>query len=74
MFMLATILEVWSNRLLVRDHANSQNVIVNTNVNLRCFFPGDTVTILYNGVMTKSIPPQIFGLRIFRLSQGRNCR
>ena len=30
MIMIATIREVWANRLLVRDHATGQEVMVNT--------------------------------------------
>lgn len=73
MLMIATVREVRGNRLLVRDHASQQNVIVNTN-RTGCIFVGDRVSILYNGVMTRSIPPQITAIRIRRLFPRRNCR
>lgn len=73
MILTAVVERVWPNRLLVRDRSNFQNVIVNTN-QTRCFMVGDIVSILYNGVMTRSIPPQIFAIRIRRLFPRRNCR
>lgn len=73
MILTAVVERVWPNRLLVRDRSNFQNVIVNTN-QTRCFMVGDIVSILYNGVMTRNIPPQIFAIRIRRLFPRRNCR
>lgn len=73
MFMIATVREVRFNSLLVRDRATSQNVVVNTR-NTRGFFPGDIISIFYNGVMTQSIPPQISAIRISRLFPPRCCR
>lgn len=74
MIMIATVERVGINRLFVRDRRNFQRVIVNTN-DTRCIFPGDIVSIFYNGVMTRSIPPQIFAIRIQRLfPRRRNCR
>lgn len=67
MLMIATVRAVRFNSLIVRDRATSQTVVVNTR-NPRGFFPGDVISILYNGVMTGSIPPQIFAIRIWRLS------
>lgn len=73
MLMIATVREVRFNSLLVKDHAGSQNVVVNTR-NTRGFFPGDVVRIWYNGVMTRSIPPQIVAIRITRLFSPWCCR
>lgn len=73
MIMVATIRAVRFNSLLVRDRATSQNVVVNTR-NTRGFFPGETISILYNGVMAESIPPQIFAIRIWRISPPWCCR
>mgnify|MGYP000772718469 CR=1 FL=1 len=73
MLMIAIVRTVRPGRLLVRDLATGQNVVVNTN-QARRFFPGDRVSIFYNGVMTQSIPPQISAIRIRRLSICRNCR
>ncbi|MDR1753747.1 MAG: hypothetical protein LBR74_02430, partial [Eubacterium sp.] len=57
MTMTATILNVNSNSLLVRDSSNNQEVLVfYTSENLR---PDDKVKITYNGLMTRSFPPQI---------------
>ncbi len=72
MIMIAMVREVRPNQLVVRDRANFQNVVVNTN-DTRCFSVGDIVSILYNGVMTKSLPPQISAIRIRRLFPRRNC-
>lgn len=54
----ATVLEVYNNRLLVRDLSNQQEILVHFR-NANRFTPGDTVRITYNGRMTFSIPPQI---------------
>ncbi len=72
MIMIAMVREVRPNQLVVRDRANFQSVVVNTN-DTRCFSVGDIVSILYNGVMTKSLPPQISAIRIRRLFPRRNC-
>lgn len=73
MLMIATVRAIRFNSLLVRDRATSQNIVVNTR-NTRGFFPGDIISILYNGVMTNSIPPQIFAIRIRRISSPWCCR
>lgn len=73
MIMIATVREVRFNSLLVRDRATSQNVVVNTR-NTRGFFPGDIISILFNGVITASIPPQIFAIRISRIFSPWCCR
>lgn len=72
MIMIATVREVRPNRLVVRNLANGQVVVVNTR-NTRCFFVGDRISIFYNGVMTLSIPPQIFGIRIRHIFPRRSC-
>lgn len=74
MLMIATVERVRPNSLLVRDRRTFQTVLVNTNQNTRCYFPGDVVSILFSGAMTRSIPPQIFAIAIRRLSPRRNCR
>jgi len=61
--MRATVLTVQDDRLLVFDHAASQRVIVFTPGALR-FSVGNHVLILYNGIMTRSIPPQITAISI----------
>lgn len=66
MVMNATVLEVSDCRLLVCDHKTSQKVIVNTR-HAHCFCAGDRVCIEYNGIMTRSIPPQISADRIVKL-------
>lgn len=73
MIMLAIVQEVRPNRLIVRDRTTFQRIIVNT-TDTRCIFAGDLVSILYNGVMTSSIPPQIFGIRVRRVFPNRVCR
>lgn len=73
MIMIAIVQQVRQNSLLVRDRNNFNRVVVNTN-NTRCFFVGDIVSILYNGITTRSIPPQISAIRIRRISPRRNCR
>ncbi len=73
MLMIATIMSVRFNSLIVRDRATSQIVVVNTR-NTRGFHPGDVISILYNGVMTRSMPPQISAIRIWRLSSPWCCR
>lgn len=66
MNMFATVLQVDSQSLLVRDEATGEEVLV--------FFPnasrfsvGDRVRITHNGQMTLSIPPQITATAIERL-------
>lgn len=66
MTMTATVRQVRQGSLLVRDHQIRQEVVVNTRI-ARRFRPGDRVLIIYNGVMTKSLPPQITAQRIVRL-------
>ena len=66
MIMQAVVRNVQWNQLLVWDLNTRQQVLVNTPVAHR-FRPGNVVRIRYNGVMTNSIPPQIFAIRIFSL-------
>ncbi|MDE5753117.1 MAG: hypothetical protein K2H89_01020 [Oscillospiraceae bacterium] len=67
--MTGVILEINENQILIRDEATNQEVAVNTCCvcNLAV---NDRVSILYSGMMTMSIPPQISARRITRL----NCR
>lgn len=64
MTMYATIVSVEDGRLLVLDDKTEQEVIVKT----RCqnFSEGDKVKIIYNGIMTLSLPPQISAGRIIK--------
>lgn len=66
MIMQAIVIDVQWNRLLVQDLETRQRVIVHT-PDARWFIAGDLVLIWYDGVMTKSIPPQITALRIATL-------
>lgn len=66
MTMRATVLRVFGETLLVRDRSTSQQVLVHTR-RARHFRFGESVLIVYNGVMTMSIPPQITAVRIVRL-------
>ena len=63
MTMCAVILEISDRRLLVRDSQTDQEIAVNTRCNCN-FRVGDRVIIVYNGAMTRSIPPQISAIRI----------
>ena len=57
--MTATVLQAWGNQVLVRDNSNNQEVLVHTNYSTSNLSAGTQVRIVYNGVMTASIPPQI---------------
>lgn len=65
MIICAEVIGTEDNRLIVLDKASQQEVAVNT----RClnFNKGDKVKITYNGIMTRSIPPQICAESIVRL-------
>ncbi len=63
MTMCAVILEISDRRLLVRDSQTDQEIAVNTRCNCN-FRVGDRIIIVYNGAMTRSIPPQISAIRI----------
>lgn len=69
MIMQALVISVQRDRLLVLDFATRRRVIVIT-PDARRFRQGNIVRIRYNGVMTNSIPPQIFALNIFALPGG----
>lgn len=69
--MQAVVVSVEPNQLLVFDRRNQQRVIVHTK-EAGCFHPGNLVRIYYDGVMTRSIPPQINADRI-RLLRGSPC-
>lgn len=74
--MQATVLRVQCDKLLVFDHAMSQNVLVHTADACR-FRVGEHVCIHYSGAMTMSIPPQITATNIStipRFGRGRNQR
>ena len=57
--MIATVVQAWGTQVLVTDNANGQQVLVNTNYSTGNLAAGDQVRIVYNGVMTASIPPKI---------------
>lgn len=72
MLMIAVVREAREGSLLVRDSRTGQDVVVFTN-RPDCFSRGDVVRIWYNGVMTRSIPPQINAIRVRKISSGRCC-
>lgn len=72
MTMCATVVDRLSNALLVSDHANAQQVLVKTNYPCR-YNQRDQIRICYNGIMTRSIPPQITADCITILSRGCRC-
>ncbi len=57
--MLATVVQAWGTQVLVTDNANGQRVLVNTNNNTGNLVAGEQVRIVFDGVMTASLPPQI---------------
>ena len=57
--MLATVVQAWGTQVLVTDNANGQEVLVNTNYSTGNLAAGEQVRIVYDGIMTASIPPQI---------------
>ncbi|MCL2053915.1 MAG: hypothetical protein FWG90_05685 [Oscillospiraceae bacterium] len=67
MIMIATVLRVFPQHLLVRDISTGQAVQVNFRGASR-FSEADRVRITYNGVMTRSVPPQITATNIQRIS------
>lgn len=69
MLMTATVWEVRPSGLLVRDRAT----FVHTG-HARRYRPGDRIAIVFNGVMTNSLPPQINAIFIRRLAGGGSCR
>ena len=65
--MKACVLRAGCGELLVRDLSTGQEVQVHTD-QACCFSAGQTVCIIYNGAMTLSLPPQIHGDSICRVS------
>ena len=63
MIMNAVVIEVQPGRLLVLDLDTRQRVVVNSPEAWR-WRPGELIRIWYDGVMTRSIPPQITALGI----------
>ena len=57
--MIATVIRAWGSQVLVNDNANGQEVLVNTTYSTSNLAAGDQVRIVYDGVMTASLPPQI---------------
>ena len=57
--MLATVVQAWGSQVLVTDNSNGQEVLVTTNYFTGNLNAGDQVRIVYDGIMTTSIPPQI---------------
>ena len=55
--MLATVVQAWGTQVLVTDNSNGQEVLVNTNYSNLAV--RDQVRIVYDGIMTASLPPQI---------------
>ncbi len=57
--LLGTVVRAWGSQVLVTDNSNGQEVLVNTNNSTGNLNAGDQVRIIYDGIMTSSIPPQI---------------
>lgn len=57
--LLGTVVRAWGSQVLVTDNSNGQEVLVNTNHSTENLTAGDQVRIVYDGIMTSSIPPQI---------------
>ena len=57
--MIATVVRAWGTQVLVTDNANGQEVLVNTNHSTSNLMTGEQVRIVYDGIMTASLPPQI---------------
>ena len=62
--LLATVVQAWGSQVLVTDNANGQEILVNTRNSTGNLAAGDQVRIVFDGVMTASIPPQIFAQSI----------
>lgn len=63
MLIYAKVLETGKNQILVMDFNTNQEVAVNLQCGCK-FSVGDMIQIVYNGIMTMSIPPQISAQRI----------
>ena len=57
--LLGTVVRAWGSQVLVTDNSNGQEVLVNTNNSTGNLMAGEQVRIVFNGVMTASLPPQI---------------
>ena len=57
--MIAPVVRAWGSQVLVTDNANGQEVLVNTNHSTSNLMTGEQVRIVYDGIMTASLPPQI---------------
>lgn len=57
--LLGTVVRAWGSQVLVTDNSNGQEVLVNTNNSTSNLNAGDQVRVVYDGIMTSSIPPQI---------------
>ena len=57
--MIATVFRAWGSQVVVTDNANGQEVLVNTNHSTSNLMTGEQVRIVYDGIMTASLPPQI---------------
>ncbi len=57
--LLGTVVRAWGSQVLVTDNSNGQEVLVNTNNSTSNLNAGDQVRIVFDGIMTSSIPPQI---------------
>lgn len=66
MLLQAIVVRVRPGDLLVFDESMSQTVLVHT-PRACSFRVGNCVSIFYNGIMTRSIPPQITAIRITRI-------
>lgn len=69
MLIYAQVLETGQNQILVKDCNSGQEVAVNLRNGCN-FSVSDTVQIVYNGIMTMSIPPQISPMRITVINVG----
>ncbi len=67
--MAASVKEVRCHSLIVRNVRTAEEIVVHTNDSFR-FFCGDIVCIRYNGIMTRSIPPQITASCITLVKRG----
>lgn len=70
--MFATVQEVNTDSLLVCDKATNQEVLVFTKCAC-CFEVNDKIMIIYNGIMTRSLPPQINAIKISKLPFSNKC-
>ncbi|RHR08847.1 hypothetical protein DWX58_07915 [Pseudoflavonifractor sp. AF19-9AC] len=64
--MCAVVLCVQSSSLMVCDCSTQQKVLVHTD-QACCFSCDDRVRIVYSGMMSMSLPPQITALCISRM-------